>query len=319
MIAEEVKKRVRSILIPSARTYLRYAPIAFGKRTLWNQVVGPRLSWASHAFDARTTFGSRIRGNTVDHIQRYLYYFGVWEPHITRWISASLREGDVFVDVGANLGYYSLLAATRVGQRGQVVAIEASPAIFGDLQANLARNQVTRVRAINVAVADRAGRVKVFQAPHDKVGTTTIVPDNAERGSAFTVEGEVDAAPLGALLTEEEILRVRIIKIDVEGAELVVTRGLIDLLPRLPPAAELIIEVAPDRLGTGGESAATIMEIFAKAGYFPYAVPNEYSADDYLPPARVVAPSRIRGPLLKQTDVVFSRTDAEALPLSSAA
>jgi FkbM family methyltransferase len=314
--ADYLKRRMRSLIIPPTRAYLRYAPVSFGKRALWNHLVGPRLAWAPHVFEARTTFGSHVRGNTIDHIQRYLYYFGVWEPHITRWISATLAEGDAFIDVGANLGYYSLLAATRVGPRGHVVAIEASPTIFANLGANLAKNHADRVRALNVAVSDQSGRVRVFQGSADNTGTTTIVADTAARGTDFTVECEVDAAPLGALLTEEEIRRTRIIKIDVEGAELAVARGLVGLLARLPPAAEIIVEVGPDRLNTKDASAVTIMDLFKEAGYFPYAVRNDYSAEDYLPPTRIEAPKRIRGPLLEQTDVVFSRRDADVLPLS---
>ena len=81
-----------------------------------------------------------MHGHTADLIQRYVYYFGVWEPTISQWFKGYVRPGDIVVDVGANIGWYTLLAAQRVGPEGQVVAIEASPTIAEHLRANLALN-----------------------------------------------------------------------------------------------------------------------------------------------------------------------------------
>ena len=90
-----------------------------------------------------TRFGGVMQGNTQDLIQRYLYWFGVWEPQLTCWIKSRLPPRRVFVDVGANIGYYSLLAASLVGDDGQVVAIEASPSIY-----RLLCNNLELIRAI---------------------------------------------------------------------------------------------------------------------------------------------------------------------------
>ena len=62
-----------------------------------------------------------------DLIQRMILHFGVWEPDVSRVIEQSLAPGDVFVDIGANIGYDTLLASSRVGPTGRVVSIEASP------------------------------------------------------------------------------------------------------------------------------------------------------------------------------------------------
>jgi hypothetical protein len=64
-----------------------------------------------------------------DVIQRYIFYFGVWEPMISHVTEQMLHKGDVYVDVGANIGYCSLLASNCVGGSGRVVSIEASPTI----------------------------------------------------------------------------------------------------------------------------------------------------------------------------------------------
>jgi precorrin-6B methylase 2 len=94
-----------------------------------------------------------MKGDAKDIIQQYIYYFGVWEPRITGWVSRHLAPGDTFIDVGANIGYYSLLASPLVGKTGTVVAIEASPRTFDDLLFNLELNNVSNVRPVNVAVS----------------------------------------------------------------------------------------------------------------------------------------------------------------------
>ncbi|SCF63177.1 hypothetical protein GA0115259_100393 [Streptomyces sp. MnatMP-M17] len=71
----------------------------------------------------RSRFGARFAVDTQDLIQRYIYLFGVWEPHMTRWLRGRLEPGDTFVDVGANIGYYSVLASQLVGDGVKVVAI----------------------------------------------------------------------------------------------------------------------------------------------------------------------------------------------------
>src|SRR5262249_27771794 len=154
------------------RAYIRFAPFTAGKRWLWLRVMDPYFIWNSHPFVARTTFGTRIQGNAKDIIQQYIYYFGVWEPHITSWIRSSLRPGDSFIDVGANIGYYSLLASRLVGQYGSVVAIEASPKTFLELQTNLTLNKIYNVRAVNLAASDCRGKLKIFRGHEHNTGLT---------------------------------------------------------------------------------------------------------------------------------------------------
>jgi Met-10+ like-protein len=134
-----------------------------GRRSFWAQIVGPYFAWHAHKFRVSTAFGSQIAGDTRDIVQQYIYYFGVWEPNLTRWIVRRLAPGDVFIDVDTNVGYYSLLASKLVGESGSVVAIEASPSTFKILQTNLALNHVRDVRAVNMAAYDSTTIKKVFR------------------------------------------------------------------------------------------------------------------------------------------------------------
>src|SRR5262249_14717294 len=147
--------------------------------------------------------------------------FGLWEPNITSWISSSLRRGDSFIDVGANIGYYSLLASSLVGQQGSVVAVEASPKTFSELQTNLTLNKTNNVRSVNLAASDRIGKVKIFRGHEHNTGLTTVLDYKG-----FEFECEVAAAPLSEILQPREMKHARIVKIDVEGAELSVVAGM---------------------------------------------------------------------------------------------
>ena len=86
-------------LTPAARAWIRYAPWLIGKDWLWQ-----KFHWRQREFSCRMVGGARMTGNTRDLIQRHLYYFGTWEPNISRWIDATLQPGDGFSDIGGNIG-----------------------------------------------------------------------------------------------------------------------------------------------------------------------------------------------------------------------
>ena len=96
--------------------------------------------------DARAYFGAKFRCNLDDMIPRMIFYFGFWEPNNSALIGSILKPGDVFVDVGANIGYYTLLGSSLIGAQGRVVSIEPSPAIFAQLQENTSANGAANAR-----------------------------------------------------------------------------------------------------------------------------------------------------------------------------
>ena len=294
------------------RAYIRYAPLAAGKSSFWRRVVDPYFAWHSHEFVASTMFGSKIAGNTNDIIPQYIYYFGLWEPHLTRWIQRRLAPGDTFIDVGANIGYMSLLASQLVGDSGTVVAIEPSPTIVRALHGNLARNRADNVRVVDVAASDSHGRVKVFHGPHGNIGMTTTVDAVASK-QGFRFECEVDSAPLSAILTADEMQSARLIKIDVEGAEWSVVGGMGEMLSSCRSDLEIMVEVNPEFLAQQEKQPKDILSVFGNAGFHVYSLENDYSAQSYLTPQTEKRPVRIRNPIECGLDLVFSRQSSEWL------
>jgi FkbM family methyltransferase len=307
-----LRRIVQHFVMPPVRWYVRYAKTSVGKKFLWDKAINCHFRGfepAKHNFIAKTFFGSKIASNSNDILGRYLYYFGVWEPNLTNWISQRLAPGDVFVDVGANIGYHTLLASMLVGDTGKVVSIEAFPAIFSLLEEHLALNHVRNVRAVNCAAWDGDGLVTFYTGLDDLPVTTTAMPQWA---AEWHLENElkVGARPLSSILQADEIKAARLIKIDVEGAEWHVLAGMEPLMSACSDDLEIILEVTPSISETEGKTSEDILDFFAAWKFHPYCIDNAVNA--YFA-SHASPPRRISDIPQGQTDVIFSRIDAEFL------
>ncbi|WP_328537548.1 FkbM family methyltransferase [Streptomyces sp. NBC_00344] len=299
-------------LVTLGRWYLRDAPGSLGKEWLAAQYLNAHLRDHPRRRVSEARFGARFAVDTQDLIQRYLYMFGGWEPNMTHWLKNRLRPGDTFVDVGANIGYFSVLASRLVGSTGQVAAIEASPAFHRRLLQNARLNECDNIRAVNTAVADTRKLLTFVLASSSNMGANSIVPYEGTAESTF----ETEALPLAEVLRTEEITTARVIKIDVEGAEGSAIRGLLPVIDQLRPDAEITTEVTPHRMTQLGDSVDELLGAMKRRGFHVYRMANDYTPQSYVAARRrpPPAPVRWRGPITGESDLVFSRTDAELLP-----
>jgi len=294
--ARRMRSLVGNALTPAARAWIRYAPVQAAKPWLWQT-----FHWREREFVCRTRYGGRMAGNTQDLIQRHIYFFGNWEPSISAWIAATLKPGDCFVDVGANIGHYSLLASRLVGARGSVVAIEAAPWIHARLDQHVKMNRLHNVRTVAAAAAATAGVIKLYAGNAGNIGKTSTV---AGPGACT----EVPAQPLAKMLQASECEMARIIKIDVEGAELDVLRGLAPALPLLRHDVEIIMEISPAWMPDTEQAREEIFATMHAHGFSAYALDNDYAVDSYLHQDRVKPPVKLTDErITAQTDVLFSR------------
>jgi FkbM family methyltransferase len=149
-------------------------------------------------------------------------WLGVFERAEQDVFARTVRSGDVVYDLGANVGFYTLLAAKLAGPTGRVVAFEPVPRNLGYLRRHLALNQCENVSVVAAAVSDRSGTARFRDGPAHTVGTLA----RDERGYDVQVVALDDycAAPAP-----------RVIKIDVEGAEADVLRGAARVLREARP------------------------------------------------------------------------------------
>ena len=261
---------------------------------------------------ATTCYGAKLKCQLPDIIQTYLYLFGIWEPDLTEFIDRRLQPGDTFVDVGANIGYHTLLAASRLAGKGRIVAVESSPKIYRLLQESLAENGAPSiVRTVNQAAAEEVGTLSLYSGPEKNIGLSTTV---ASRG--LPSEGEIPAAPLANLLEAEEIETARLVKIDVEGAEVSVLRGMESFFQQCSDNIEVLVELSPTWWSDCRQSPQDVLQPLFDRGFHAYEITNNLWPWRYLWPAAVSPPRRIRSSLdkpVKRLDLVLSRVDGDLL------
>lgn len=296
-------------VLRALRAYVRHAPGRLGKPWLAGH-LSDYLRQHPLTATARTRSGTVLPVLTSDVIQRYLWLFGTWEPHLTAWMRHRITPGDLVIDAGAHTGYFTLLASQLAGPTGRVVAIEASPDFHQALTANIAANGCSNVRSVNAAVSDAPGRMTFYLERATNLGGTTAV-----RPRTVVSSFEADAAPLPQLVTEAELAAARLIKIDVEGGEAAAVRGLAPVLGRLRHDTELVIEVNPRMLAKQGQQVDDVLVPLREHRFHVYRLANDYAAAGYPVALRRPAPAvRWHGPVTEMSDLVFSRTDAETLP-----
>jgi FkbM family methyltransferase len=232
----------------------------------WMQRVYMRLlTYLTPVKECQTVFGATIYCHSRDFVQRRIRFFGIFEHNLTFFFMSQLRKGDVYVDLGANIGYYTLLASKLVGSTGRVISVEAAPTIFAALQQNLQINGCPNVTSLNVAATAKRCRVSIEAVDRHNSGTTEIrIDDNV---------GAVQGLPFREIVGED-IGRVRFIKIDVEGSEAPLLKAILGALSDLPEDLTVASEVS--------FASATFVKQFVEAGFRAYAIQNVYSIDYYL-------------------------------------
>jgi FkbM family methyltransferase len=205
-----------------------------------------------------------MRFDFRDQIQR-LTYFAIYDEDEIAFLRRTLREGDVFLDVGANVGYYSLVASQLVGP-GMVHAFEPIPENRGVLRETVERNGIGNIVICPMAVGNSRGTIGLYVGAEDlgNSGWASIVPAQRRRSVVF-----VNTVTLDAYIAAQGIQRVRLVKIDVEGSEPGVIAGMARLIDG-DAAPDILCEVNPWLLGQQGLDSTSITKPLAAAGYEIY-------------------------------------------------
>ncbi len=195
-----------------------------------------------------------------------------WEPYETGVLIANLRPGDTMVDLGANIGYYSLVAAAIVGDSGSVYAFEPDPGNFELLQRNIARNGFERIHARNIAVSDGRGETRLFLSA-DNQGDHRVYASGDEEARG---RGHVDVECVDFdSFAEAEGVSPDLIKIDTQGAEAAILRGMRRVAERRRGRLKMLVEFWPYGLRKAGSSPEEMLSILEGFGMRLSAIDNE--------------------------------------------
>ena len=180
-----------------------------------------------------------------DPLEMTLYMNGTYEPATLAAFDLILREGDIAVDVGANLGLMTLHAAKAVGITGRVIAIEAHPRTFVRLRHNIDQNSFFNITCVNLAAGSAEMERQIFEVPSMNIGRASLIPPAEDH----RVGGITTVKSLDRILAEAGVTAPRLIKIDVEGFEAEVIKGATQTLGTLPIICMELVTSIPGEQG----------------------------------------------------------------------
>jgi len=245
------------------RWYLRRFPLRDGKAWCYKH-VHHLLAPPAGKVAVRLVRGFVMRLNLADPDQRRMYFYGDYdERREADLITRVLTPGQVFWDVGANIGYFTLLAAVRLENTGEVVAFEPQAAAWEQLTMNLSLNFFTQVRTIQAAVTDRAGEACLYAADGRADGRANLF----QAGCGQTACQQVQTLTLDGWRADTGAAGPDFIKLDVEGAELAALRGARETLASCAPL--LLVEIKEAICRALGQGPHAIYDFLGELGYQP--------------------------------------------------
>ena len=202
----------------------------------------------------------RIQLDLDDWIQQQIYFLGDYEKEEIDFLYSYLKPGNTFIDIGGNIGIFSLNASGIVGQHGKVIAFEAFAPNFEKIKKNIQRNGISNTTLEHCAISDRKGKLEIYYDENaDNVGMASSYLENS------TLKVEVDSISLDEYLNIHPLKTVDLIKIDIEGGEFLALQGMKNVLKNHQPA--IIIEMNHMTMEKSGTSEKEVLQFFSAQEY----------------------------------------------------
>ncbi|MDP2946996.1 MAG: FkbM family methyltransferase [Nanoarchaeota archaeon] len=202
---------------------------------------------------------------------------GVYEPFETETIKDIVKKGDIVMDIGANIGYYTLLLARFVGDKGKVIAFEPDPDNFVLLKKNVEINGYKNVILVQKAVSNKTEKIKLYLHKNDKKQHSIYDSSNSRKSI------EVESIRLDNYIDEE----IDFIKIDVEGAEGEITQGMDNLL-KGNKKIKIITEFSPCSLEKSSVGPKEFLELLLGHNFKLYEISEQKKELKQTNPAKLL-------------------------------
>lgn len=223
-----LKKRLKNLILDSLASSLKHiqgitgVPMKFNKRLPFTQKI-------------------KISLDVTQRTQLIQYLKSQYEPHIVKLAQSLLRPGDLVIDVGAHVGYFSLYFSHCVGERGQVISFEPFLVNFDRLKFNVEQNGLKNVTLVNKALSNKVGTSNLQINQKNDGGHS--VCDKAQENSCA-----IEVSTFDKELMDQGLKKVRFVKMDVEGHEMSCLEGMKGFLSSEYAPDFLIIEVSKRNL-----------------------------------------------------------------------
>lgn len=209
--------------------------------------------------------------NSSSYIEWHIFFYGYYEKAIIDLFKRILKKGFYAFDVGANIGCHTLILSSLVGENGKVIAIEPHPKIFERLIKNLSINRITNVKALQCALSDISGNSILYSVaernPNKGISSLGFLPGNQNKI-------QVQCKTLDEIMVEENISKLDIIKIDVEGYEYNVLIGAKNTIKKFRPY--ILFEYDEIIWNRVSNDFNSVKIFFLELNYSLYVVKNGY-------------------------------------------
>lgn len=215
-----------------------------------------------------------IDGNKIyvhkedDFISHTLYLNNVWEPFETQLIRKLINSEDIVVDIGAHIGYYTLLTSKLVGKKGAIYSFEPDPDSFKLLKKNVEENNLTNVTLIKKAVSNKNSSTKLYISSDNKGDHRIFKPERYKRLI------NIESTTLDTFFKQLN-RKINLIKMDIQGAEINAIKGMLHILSK-NENLKLILEFWPYGYKQAGNDPKELFIILEKY-HFKYI----YKIDDH--------------------------------------
>lgn len=209
----------------------------------------------------------RVLFDKDDPVMSGAISLGKYEPETIALFRSYLKEDMVVVDIGANLGYFTVIAAGLVGPSGNVFSYEPDPRNFALLEKNISVNNFTQVKAIPKALSDRAGTRELFFVDNQ---ATLSFGDKKQAGRSESVTTDTLDSSLKAMGSPH----IDLIKMDIEGAEPLALEGMQETIANNPNLI-IFFEFHPNAIERVGRSPLSFLKRFTELGFSLSAVDED--------------------------------------------
>lgn len=213
----------------------------------------PGADLATFGKEVYRGFTIRVHDDSRDQFVSRAIRHGQWEPFETECLWHLLRKGSVLYDIGANIGWYTIVGSRRVGRKGKVFAFEPDPDNFGLLWRNVIENRRANVALFPMAVADRSGRASLARSPNN-MGDHRLDSRTSDRETIAVPVTTLEAVLAAGLPVPD------VIKLDTRGCEAKILVPLGRLM-KAKPGLILALEFWPFGLSQAGSSVGQLIEI----------------------------------------------------------
>ncbi len=223
-------------------------------------------------------FGKRIEPfhdmiHPNNQMHQVLYISGTYEPNSLLVLKKFLKQNDVFLDVGANAGIYTLFASRCVGEGGKIISFEPSSREYALLEENVQLNALRNVVLEKRAVSDACG-IKFLRLAIEKHNGQNTLCDNFAYEDAFSsLKESVAVVSLDQYVKNNALKRINFIKMDIEGAELSALQGAKQIFHQYRPL--LLMEICQSALKRNKISLRSIYHFFETYQYQTFSIDDQ--------------------------------------------